>query len=672
MGFRENGYCPGQKVYLENVRLPAKPDVSHTKQRKDTLATKPSWFSRLFGRHRTRSATTSEHEGTTTAEAASYTEAKHQAPWTAGHVFLEDFVVERELGAGGMGKVYLLQSRTTGERFAVKKTLTLSPENQQNFLAELQTWIDLPAHPHLTACRFFRTIGSEIAIFAEYVDGGSLAEWIQDRKLTRLDQILDVAIQFAWGVHAAHELGLIHQDIKPANVLMTSEGIAKVTDFGLARARASAGEPTIGGLEQSILVSSGGFTPAYCSPEQADAAEQRKAGVAPERLTRLTRRTDIWSWAVSVLEMFAGEPPCRHAGGQIADAVFEAFLETGSDEPQLPTVPAGVADVLRKCLRRDPAERWPTMAEAADALAHAYRKTAGQEYPRKAPPVPTRHGRTSDQHDRWTTTGVQWTDPREWLVKALQADGRDAAEADSMICPRTGSRRAQAIADLAAYDAARQILERLVARGRKDLETPLATLCFEKAFVHEGADDIPGCLEMYDRAIEIWERLVNQEGRRELANDLATAYLNNANAVSALGDHRAAVALYDRAIEIRERLVNQEGRRELANELARAYMNKAAAVRALGDNRAAMKFYDRAIEIQEHLVNQEGRSELVGDLAWARGYRAELLLKNGDRPGATTEARAAVSVLQAEIARTGRADLQSVLNWAKTALKDVL
>ena len=72
--------------------------------------------------------------------------------------------------------------------------------------AELQTWIDIPEHPHVAACRFFRTVGDEIVIFAEYVDGGSLQAAIGERRLTRLDQLMDVAIQFARGLHAIHEL----------------------------------------------------------------------------------------------------------------------------------------------------------------------------------------------------------------------------------------------------------------------------------------------------------------------------------------------------------------------------------------------------------------------------------------------------------------------------------
>ena len=82
--------------------------------------------------------------------------------------------------------------------------------------------------------------------------------------------------------------------------------------------------------------------------------------------------------------------------------------------------------------------------------------------------------------------------------------------------------------------------------------------------------------------------------------------MNKALAVSALGDNRAAVGLYDRAIEIRERLVHQEGRWELANDLAMAYMNKAIAVSALGDHRAALALYDRAIESMSAWCTRKG------------------------------------------------------------------
>ena len=187
---------------------------------------KQSWFSRLFW----WGSKQDELAPAPIRDAA-------PASWAEGQTILDDFVIESRLGEGGMGTVWLVRSRSGGQRFAVKKTHLRDEASQRNFLTELQTWIALPEHPHLAACRFFRTIGDEVAIFAEYVDGGSLADAIQARRLTRLEPMLDVAIQFAWGLHAAHEQGLIHQDVKPGNVLLTKDGIAKVADFGLARAR---------------------------------------------------------------------------------------------------------------------------------------------------------------------------------------------------------------------------------------------------------------------------------------------------------------------------------------------------------------------------------------------------------------------------------------------------
>ena len=621
--------------------------------------------------------------------------------WQPGEVILGQYRVERILGYGGMGAVYLLvRSDATGQKFAVKKTRFRNEALERAFLRELQAWMDLPDFPHLVACRFFRTIEGETAIFAEYVEGGSLRDWIRQGKVNSVEEILDVAIQTAWGLHCAHEFGLVHQDVKPGNVLMTPDGIAKVGDFGLARARAAGGElptPPSG----SRLVSYGGMTPEYCSPEQA----QKKP---------LSRKTDIWSFGVMVLEMFTRE--VTWASGVLAPQVLEAYLQRQSGSLKMPPE---LADILRQCFQQDPDKRPKTMLEVAEALKRVYRKVTGRDYPRPTPEFPSRDARRGVVHDRRTTTGVQWDDPRYWLEEALRAAGRDPAEADSLMPRREGSRQAQAIADLAAYEEARRIYERLVANGRSELQEDLAALCWNKAFVHENLADMPGALEMYDRAIEIYERLiyeegrwelanelaacymnkaialyslgefrsavslydraieiyerlVNEEGRRELANDLADCYMNKANALGSLGEFRSAVSLYDKAIEIMERLVHGEGRWELANELAVCYMNKAIALWSLGELRSAVSLYDEAIEIYERLVHKEGRGELRGDLARVIASRAYALLQLGEWERARRDAREAVRILEAEVRRTGSADLQRVLNWARKNLGELL
>ncbi|EFH80097.1 serine/threonine-protein kinase [Ktedonobacter racemifer] len=276
---------------------------------------KPSWIQSLFGHKSAKQANTPPLASPVLAEDGV------PAYWKVGDCIFNEFDVTGIIGEGGMGTVYKINYHPWLSIDLVVKSPR--PEffaregGKENFIREAETWMGLRVHPHLVSCYFVRSLGGIPRIFAEYIDGGSLADWIRQRKLYEggleraLERILDIAIQFAWGLHAAHEQGLVHQDIKPANVMLTTQGIAKVTDFGLARARAMTGEQEMKDEQahQSILVSSRGMTPAYCSPEQA--AEQK-----------LSRKTDIWSWGLSVLEMFTGEVTWR-----IGVAAREALAE---------------------------------------------------------------------------------------------------------------------------------------------------------------------------------------------------------------------------------------------------------------------------------------------------------------------------------------------------------
>ena len=576
--------------------------------------------------------------------------------WKPGDVILDDYMVERLLGEGGMGTVYLVRSQSTNQPFAVKMSKLRGVASRRNFLVELQTWIGLPEHPHLAGCRFFRTVGDGVLIFAEYIEGGSLAQWIRDRKLTELAHILDVAIQFAWGLHVAHELGLVHQDVKPGNVLMSGDGVAKITDFGLARARSATREGGALGPGRSSLVSYGGRTPAYCSPEQAEIAAERKAGLPRAKRPRLTRRTDVWSWGLSVLEMFAGE--VTWMAGEAAPEVLENYLEMGSGDPQLPEMPAAVVEALKKCFRRDPVERWDTMAEVVEVLRRVYSKTVGREHSRELPVSPTQAGSSAPPYERpMFADGTQLKDPRRWIIMALQAGGQRAAEADSLMLPRDGSRKAQAIADLAAYEEARTMFERLIASGRKGLEVGLAVLLAEEALIHNDVGDIPGALTLSDRAIEIYEDLVKSQGRSELAVGLANVYGNKASMVKDLGNTEAAVVLCGQAISIYERLVNQEDRSDLAPALAVAYTHNAALLGMSGDAHTAILQSGRAIKILERLVHQEGRSEFARSLADGYASKAYALLMLKDEQAAAFPYDRAIEIYERLVNQEGRPEL---------------
>ena len=620
------------------------------------MSAKKGWFSLLFGRG---DSAGKPEDGISPARAPRESTGPTSGDWHSGQTLLDDFVVERLLGEGGMGKVYLLKSRTTGTRFAVKRAKGLSEGERRNFLAELRTWIDLPEHANLVPCRFFRTVGDEVLIFAEYVEGGSLKDWIDSRKLYEggadktLERILDTAIQFAWGLHCVHELGLVHQDVKPANVMMEKDAQAavqgfkvRVTDYGLARARATGGERHLPEPGQSILVSAGGCTPAYCSPEQADGR-------------KLDRRTDVWSWGVSVLEMFRGEVTWQ--SGRVAAQALAAFLKTNGEDEHIPGMPKEVAKLLEGCFREDPAQRWQRLEAVVQNLKGVYRAAVGTEYIRVLGEIEHRTTTPLGAGERRTRQGGSWADPRKWLERALREEGHDPAEAAEIVARHGSSRRGKLVADVAAYDEARRAFERLIMSGRKDLENDLARLCNDAAAVHETADDYSGALALYDRAIAILVRLVAVEARRQLANDLADLYTNKANVVMRMGDNRAAVGLYDRAIEIHERLVNVEGRRELANDLAAFYMNKAVAVRSLGDNHAAVALYDRAIEIRERLIKVEGRRELANGLANLYMNKAVAVRSLGDNRAAVGLYDRAIEILDRLVNVEGQGELANDL-----------
>ena len=310
---------------------------------------------------------------------AADTDAAVPVVWHTGDVILDQYEVKGVLGEGGMGRVYRVHHRSWNVDLAVKRpkpAVFVREGGKESFIREAETWVNLGLHPHVVSCYYVRTLGGIPCVFAEYVEGGSLSDQIRRRRLYEggpekaLERILDIAIQFAWGLHYSHEQGLIHQDVKPANVMITADGAAKITDFGLAKARVMAGEGDLqSGEGQSILVSSRGRTPAYCSPEQN--AEQA-----------LKRKTDIWSWGVSVLEMFVGG--VTWIAGPLA---AETLASYEAQDPTFPAIPVEIIKLLTQCLQPRPEDRPTTMLEVATELQTIYARLVSQPYTRQAPKV---------------------------------------------------------------------------------------------------------------------------------------------------------------------------------------------------------------------------------------------------------------------------------------------
>ncbi|MDD3337084.1 MAG: protein kinase [Eubacteriales bacterium] len=286
-----------------------------------------------------------------------------------GASLLDTYRIESNAIEGGMGAVWRVHHTGWNVDLAMKRPkagMFQTEKQKENLIRECDAWIKLGLHPYIVSCYYVRRIGDTPTIFSEWMDGGSLKNAINDGRLyegNAAERILDIAIQFARGLHYAHEQGLIHQDVKPDNLLLTKNWDAKVADFGIARARA-----TLTVLDADIQTdatmfsASGGYTPAYCSMEQMNGGQ-------------LTRRTDIYSWAVSVMEMYLGDRPWQN--GVIAGAACEEYFPDAKV-----TIPQKMQELLRECFRTEEAQRPHDLAEIEKRLLEIYREETGEEYPR--------------------------------------------------------------------------------------------------------------------------------------------------------------------------------------------------------------------------------------------------------------------------------------------------
>lgn len=319
------------------------------------------------------------------AEPASGGRVAALAEWEIGADILGIYRVTGFLGQGGMGRVFRVHHLLWDQDLAVKipnAEVLAAAGGAESLEREAETWVRLELHPHIISCHYVRRIGDIPCVFTEYVPGGDLHGQIygfgfepprlyQGRPERIVERILDIGVQFARGLDFAHQQGLVHQDVKPANVLLDADGQAKVTDFGLAFFRprqvvvSNPTETTQDGQTGAVA-----GTPQYYSPEQAVGRT-------------VTQHTDMWSWGLSMLEMFNGGRTWEY--GTVAPAALEEHLSAADPQGRLPRMPDVLADLLKRCFRERPAERPPSMGVVARELVKIYEETTGREYPRAEP-----------------------------------------------------------------------------------------------------------------------------------------------------------------------------------------------------------------------------------------------------------------------------------------------
>ena len=315
-----------------------------------------------------------------------------EACYQKGEMILDTYRVESKvIESGGMGRVWRVRHTGWNVDLAMKRPRAeyfVDEKSKLDFFRECDTWINLGLHPNIVSCYYVREIDDIPTIFSEWMDGGDLADTINsgslyegftDDPMRVQEHILDIAIQFARGLHYAHEARyengkpkqIVHQDVKPGNVLLTKDGEAKVGDFGLANAcaamtstRSKPDQAESGASTHTILSPSGGYTPAYCSMEQMD------------KTRILTPQTDIYSWAVSVMEMYVGSHPW--ANGVVAGIECRRYFE----KAKVP-IPAPMNDLLKRCLAYEPEDRPQSFGLILAELRAIYQLETGNPYSRE-------------------------------------------------------------------------------------------------------------------------------------------------------------------------------------------------------------------------------------------------------------------------------------------------
>jgi serine/threonine-protein kinase len=263
----------------------------------------------------------------------------------------ERYVIEREVGAGGMATVYLAHDVKHERKVALK---VLRPElaaviGAERFLAEIKVTANLQ-HPHILPLHDSGEADSFLYYVMPYVEGETLRDKILREKQLAVDEAVEIARSVAAALDYAHRHEVVHRDIKPENILM-HDGQPMVADFGIALAVSQAGGTRL--TETGLSVG----TPHYMSPEQAMGDRE------------LDARSDVYSLGAMLYEMLTGEPPYTGPTAQaiVAKVITEKAPPVTAGRP---TTPPHVAASIEKSLQKLPADRFTSAAEFASALAN--------------------------------------------------------------------------------------------------------------------------------------------------------------------------------------------------------------------------------------------------------------------------------------------------------------
>ena len=274
------------------------------------------------------------------------------------------YSIEKQIGSGGMGAVYLAQDARLGRRVALKlldSALTAHGQSRERFLREARLAAALD-HPNICTIHDVGEAEGRPFIAMQYIEGKTLRRLIDGQPLP-LDSLFSITHQIADALSAAHERGIVHRDIKSGNIIVTPQGQVKVLDFGLARLIERPSEESEQNLTMTGQVMG---TPASMSPEQA-------------RGERVDHRSDIFSFGCVLYEMVTGQIPFK---GRSSADVISALLT----QPHTPAValnkeiPSRLSSVIDRALAKEPEDRYQSVREMVPDLRQVVAEAGGLDH----------------------------------------------------------------------------------------------------------------------------------------------------------------------------------------------------------------------------------------------------------------------------------------------------
>ncbi|TVL99929.1 MAG: hypothetical protein CV087_16035 [Candidatus Brocadia sp. WS118] len=481
--------------------------------------------------------------------------------------------------AGGMGLVYLCVDHGKDGRPVALKTFRPeylpNREARDRFLREGTTWVQLGRHPHIVRCHevIKGAVGSEVFFVLDLVapaEGkrdASLRSWLISGKPLPVEQALLFALHLARGMkHATEKLpGLVHRDLKPENVLVGRDGLARITDFGLASAIqetgdqlpvADAKESEESGLGRTQLTQGVVGTPLYMAPEQWTGGE-------------LDARSDIYAYGCILFEMLAGkrvvsgntiaEIEKAHREGRVAEISFRLLDHLGQ--------------LLQGCVKVNREERYSNWLELESEVAEAWKVVMGKEAPAapdSSPDLPARPGRSGGPAER------------------VAAGGSYNAMGASYF-------------DIGKFSVARDYFEKALAIGRQEGERSLQAVALGNlGNAYWGLGDTHSAIGYHEQSLAIAREIGDRQGEGHSLGNLGNAYFLS-------GDVQSAIGYFEQCLAITRHIDDHQGEGVVLGNLGNAY-------RRLGDARRAVGYYEQRLAISREIGDRHGEGQALGDL----------------------------------------------------------